>query len=418
MASTLQVVPLGRTARVTRRPQHQFFHSVYPFQISPVFIAPVLPGETMKNLMFQARVVTDPIKNPLVGWWCEFYFFYVKHRDLNERDVLTSMMIDPAVTAPTVATANAQKFLFANGVDYVGMCLQRVTETYFRDTGEAWNVAISGSYPLAQISQQTALDSALLDSAYLAGTADDLVVGADDTITGQEISQSWILWQQYRARNITTLSYEEYLATYGIPLPQGAESSHRPELVRYVKDWSYPTNTINPANGTPSAAVSWAVAERADKDRFFREPGFLFGVALIRPKVYLKNQVGSVTGLMKDALSWMPAVLGDNSEYSVRKVTASTGPYNAVTADYRVDLKDLLLYGEQFTGIGAGSSAFPNPVTLPTTGLGKKYPAQTDINALFVTADGTAAVKMDGVVSLNILGQQVDTTPTTAPGTF
>jgi hypothetical protein len=422
--ATLQVQQFGRTARRARRPQHTFIMSVKPWAITPFFIAPVLPGETMKNLLMQARVVTDPINNPLIGWWCEFYFFYCKHRDLNERDQLTNMMIDPSVVLATTGSRVDSTYTFNGGVDFVTMCLKRVTECYFRDTNETWNTNMMGSFPCAQITQQTALDSAIMDSDYLAGTADNIVVGADDTITGAELSQSWILWQQYRASNITHLSYEEYLATYGIPLPQGSDGEHRPELVRYVKDWSYPTNTVDPATGSPTSALSWAVAERADKDRFFREPGFLFGVVCVRPKCYLAQQGGAVTGALKDALAWLPAVMGDNPEYSVRLFPASTGPYPATAAGYRVDLKDLFLYGDQHSNVGLYDTTAAggyNRVTLPGSSMGKKYPTPGDADNLFKVKTGTpppTAVRMDGVVSLNILGMQQETTPTRAPGTF
>jgi len=321
-------------------------------------------------------------------------------------------MIDPSFSMPTIPTRKLETNCFAGGVDYGTMLLRRVTEMYFRDTGEVWNTNMIGLFPAAQISQQTWLDSMLPDAAYTAG-APGLVVGADDTITGQEIDQTWILWQQYRASNITHLSYEEYLSTYGIPLPQGSDSEHRPELIRYVKDWSYPTNTINAVDGTPSSAVSWAIAERADKDRFFREPGFIFGCVVVRPKVYLSAQYGSVSGALKDALSWLPAVMGDNPEYSVRKFPTLTGPVSAATVDYRIDLKDLFLYGEQWQPGSADSV-----IGLPTVDMAnKKYPLAADLDALFKTPTANT-VRMDGVTSLNILGMQIETTPTRAPGTF
>ena len=411
--ATLQIQEYGRSARKARRPQHTFNISVRPFQIAPFFIAPVLPGETMRNLLMQARVVTDPVKNALQGWWCEFYFWYVKHRDLNERDQLTQMMIDPSFVMPTTPAGNLSTWCYPNGVDYATMCLRRITEMYFRDTGETWNTNMIGSYPAAQISQQTALDSAILEAAYQAGTADDIVIGADDTVSGSELSKSWILWQQYRASNITHLSYEEYLATYGIPLPQGSDSEHRPELVRYLKEWQYPSNTVNPADGAPTSAVSWAIAERADKDRFFREPGFLFGACCVRPKVYLSNQFGAVVGALGDALAWLPAVMGDNPEYSVRKFATSTGPFQGVNAEYRVDLKDLFLYGDQWW-VGTQQC---NGVALPSATLGKKYPSVTDADSYFKVPTANS-IRMDGVVSLNIMGMQTETTPTRAPGTF
>jgi len=256
------------------------------------------------------------------------------------------MMIDPSVTVQTTPVNNAY-YIFNNAVDFTGQCTVRCVETYFRDANEAATTWSMDGYCVAQISQQTFLDSALLDTAYTQG-GPGLVVGADDTIYGHELDAQWALWQQYRAANLTHLTYEEYLATYGIPLPAGGEGSRRPELVRFVRDWSYPTNTVDPVTGTPSSALSWAIAERADKDRFFREPGFLFGMVCVRPKNYLANQQGSVSGALKDALAWLPAVMGDDPSYSVRKFTASTGPLPGVTADYRIDLKDLFLYGEQF----------------------------------------------------------------------
>ena len=97
----LQIAPYGRTSRTPRRPQHTFAIEARPWQLVPFFIAPVLPGETMKNMLFQARIVSDPIKNPLIGWWAEFFFWYVKHRDLNEpsRSQLTRTPCGPARSA-------------------------------------------------------------------------------------------------------------------------------------------------------------------------------------------------------------------------------------------------------------------------------------------------------------------------------
>lgn len=418
MASSFQIVPQTRTSRTPRRPQHTFNVDVRPWQIVPFFIAPVIPGETMKNLLLQARVVTDPIKNPLTGWWCEFYVFYVKHRDLDDtmRTPAVNMMIDPSVTMPVVGAQDWDYFTFNGGVSWLRFAVLRIVQTYFRDENEQSATFAIGSYHASQISQQTFLDSALLESAYTAG-APSLVVGVDDTITGQELDQTWLLWQQYRSANLTHMSYEEYLSTYGIPLPQGSESSRRPELVRFVRDWSYPTNTVDPVTGTPTSAVSWAIAERADKDRFFREPGFLVGVTCIRPKVYLKTHYGTVTGGMKDALSWLPAVLGDNPEYSIRKFTPAAGPLSGIGADYRIDLKDLLLYGEQYINYNPSTAATKNMVSLPSTTLGKKYPSDADADAMF-KAPASNMIHMDGIVSLNILGQQIETTPTAAPGGF
>ena len=68
-----------RFQRKMRRPRHDFNVRHMPFCITPFAIAPVLPGETLKDGNLQSRAVVDPIKNPLIGWWLEHYVFYVPH---------------------------------------------------------------------------------------------------------------------------------------------------------------------------------------------------------------------------------------------------------------------------------------------------------------------------------------------------
>ena len=103
MANVSGLVP--RVGRKLRTPNHPFQLTHCPFAIQPFFIAPVLAGETMKNLLMQARVVTDPIKNGLVGWWIEYYFFYVKLTDLDERDTIMAALVDPTTSMSSLNTA-------------------------------------------------------------------------------------------------------------------------------------------------------------------------------------------------------------------------------------------------------------------------------------------------------------------------
>lgn len=51
-------------------------------------------------------------------------------------------------------------------------------------------------------------------------------------------------------------------------------------------------------------------------------------------------------------------------------------------------------------------------VALPTAALQKRYAATADADALFVSASPANQIRSDGVVSLSILGRQVDTSPT------
>ena len=82
------------TERVNRYPKHTFRVNSLPFTAQPFFLARVLPGETLNNLFFESRVITDPIKNSIIGWKKEYFFYYVKISDLGIPE-FKEMFVDP-----------------------------------------------------------------------------------------------------------------------------------------------------------------------------------------------------------------------------------------------------------------------------------------------------------------------------------
>ena len=141
-ALTAQVsAQIGQTERVQRemrRPKHTHYVEHRPWQIQPFMIAPVLPGETMKHINFQCRVVTDPLAvgpGNLVPWWAEHWFFYVKLRDLDIRDDIEGMMLKGESIVAHNTAAEAATFHNGAGINWTKMCLKRIVEEYFRDEG-------------------------------------------------------------------------------------------------------------------------------------------------------------------------------------------------------------------------------------------------------------------------------------------
>ena len=399
-----------RTGRVTRRPRHTFEIRQKPFLIQPFMIAPVIPGETMKSLLLQSRVVTAPVKNPLVGWWQEYYFFYVKHRDLAGRDDFTEMMLDldKDLTAyDQTVSASLPYYAAVGDRKWAQLCTDRIVETYFRADDEALTPLID-NMSVAKVNMDGIANSFTLDDNFIPPADETITVGVDDQISASEIDATMRMWQFQRANNLTDMDYEDYLATHGITVAK--PELHIPELIRYVREWQYPSNTIDPATGIPSSAVSWAISQRADKDRFFREPGFIVGITLTRPKVYFGNQVGAAVGHLKTALDWLPAMMRDDPWTSLRKFAETGGPFPVISDanGYWLDLKDLFIYGDQFVNFDRSATDWSS-VALPTAAGGVLYPASADIDALFT---GTSKlVSQDGVVQLEILGAQTDTTP-------
>lgn len=410
----LKLETMRPVSRKMRRPRHTFYLKQKAYAVQPFMIAPVLPGETMKNLLLQSRTVTDPIKNKIIGWHLEYFFFYVRLTDLDGSADFQAMMLDPDKSMASYQVAATQANLYTyddtvGGIDWVKYCLKRVTECYFREEGEAWDVVTHESLPGAGLNNKTWLDSAIKSA--------DLPTGGAVPANVDDLNRAYETWQQLMAQSLINMDYEDFLRSYGITGQVVERSAKKPELLRYIRDWQYPSNTINSSTGAAVSAVSWATAERADKDRFFQEPGFIFGVSVVRPKVYYSNQRGALAIWMDRALDWFPAVMRDDPYTSLKEFDDAAGPLGGLTggagADYWVDLRDLLIHGDQFVNfdITAGSGA-QNDIELPTTALtnaGKHYPTEAMVDTLYVTA-GTDYVYQDGAVSLSILGTQQDNT--------
>lgn len=421
------MTPLRPSGRIMRNPRHNFRVATMPWVIQPVMIAPVLAGETMKNLLLQCRAVSDPVNDKLGGWWNEYYFFYVKHRDLAARDTMVAMHVEGGSLSSLNSAAALNTYHFGSAPNYTQLCLEAVTEWYFRDDGEAWNVSGSTisqngvTMPMAKASDRLWWDSLKLEAQV--PTLDSNTPGhiADLPSHMAAFQNAYDQWTYMRENTLTEATFEDYLRTFGIKADRAiSETEYKPELLRYIRDWTYPSNTVVPETGQVSSALSWSIAERADKDRFFREPGFIFGVTVSRPKIYWRNQDGSAAHALTTPFTWLPAVLRDDPYTSVIEHQHTEGPITTVNAadDYWWDARDLFLYGDQFINYDPASDVSSSLVNLPASSgsgnLRKDYVASADINALFATGEENPVVsnvvRMDGVVSLNIAGHQRDTT--------
>lgn len=399
------VQDLPQRGRVYRNPVHNWQLRQRPYHIQPMCITPVLPGETMKNILFQTRVVTDPIKNPLIGWWTEYYWFYVKIRDLptSARQTLVDMFINPTTsTSGLNSVAKTKTYHAASSIDYADLCLTAVTERFFRDEDENRATAELDGLPIAKAEGPGWMDS-LSDTTVI---PDGGVIAGGST--AEETNRLLDVWQYLRDMKFTDMTFEDYCRSYGVSIPTKDEENV-PELLRKVKEWSYPVNHVEPTTGVPTSAVSWAFRERVDQDRHFKEPGFIFGCCVVRPKVYFGRQTGSLVDRMGDTFSWLPAIMREQPETSLREFANNSGVLSTTTNGYWIDMRDLFLYGDQFVNFDLAETN-AGIVALPTAGLNKRYVSSADIDALFTAAAPANQVRQDGTAKFSILGAQTDQT--------
>lgn len=424
LGAQLALAQMRQSRRRTRSPRHTWYVNCRPWQVQPFMIAPVLPGETLKNLTFQARTVSAPIQNSVIGWHNEYMFFYVKLRDLYARDIITNMILKPETDISSLDNATAAQYYHLNGtetaINWTLRCVEVIVDNYFRSEGE-----VAGDYTLnnmytASIGQESWIDSIINEDSIVqaSGVDQNLVstsAGQGDATTGvwtSEIEKAMKEYEYARMMKTTDMTFEDWCETFGVQL-QTKEELYKPELIRYVRDWTFPTNTVDPTNGTPRSAVSWSTSGQANKQRLFKEPGFIVGVTVKRPKVYLTGIRSAAVMMMKNAYAWLPPQLASDPWASFQKLTAGDPPLDINTDGWYADIKDLFLYGDQFTTEDMSSVTGINQVALPNAAMSnKRYPASTDADNLFVdTTAGVGKVREDGVCMLHILGRQVDTSP-------
>lgn len=394
--------------RHTRAPKHNFAVEQHFWEIQPVLIAPVLPGETLSGLTLQARCVTPPLKSRVVGWWYEFYLFYVPFRQMPDAANLVAMFVDPTTTLSATAAA-AYRYYDGRGYDFVSQCLQVVTQEWFRREGESWSAfVIRANRPAASHNIDNLMDS-LIDTTVL---PDGGLTSAQTNVDDLDRARM-VLEYRRQLREMGSdggmVDYEEVLASYGASVKRAA-ARDRPELIRYIRDWTYPSNTVDPATGTPTTAASWAINDKADKARAFTEPGFVFGVSVIRPKIYFTNQTGHGATMLDRAQRWLPPMMDDaGMERSLAEFTNTQGPFGKTAAGftngYWLDVRDLFNYGDQYYDNATAASA--NGVALPAAGaINTRYGSLTLANTLLITADQLAI--SDGNVQLRIKTRSVD----------
>lgn len=399
MSSVKLVSAASSVGRRNRNPRNNFAVAGRPWSITPFFAAPVLAGETMKSLLYQGSTRVEGVGSSQSGWWHEVYFFYVKHRDMEKRDAITNVHVLNQ-TDPTLLGFYDRKFFHGAGIPWAKMAYQRVVEEYFRDEGEPWDIAVDDlGYARAKLNRDNWLDSAVKPAA-----AEQEV----DQLPGELVEQSlheangvpagfethYDTWLQMRRARLVEVDFEDYLKAHGIRVPKDEVNPHRPELIRYVQDWQVPRPWSVGQTGQTVSSVSWTMQERADKDRFFSEPGILIGVQVTRPKFLYWNIQGSALGLMTDAFSWLPAVLRDNPETSLKVIEGGDlepmfGSQVAENSPDGIwwDVRDLFLYGEDFTNLGVSGLPMLQDVALtvglPDGDFNRRYATDADVEGLF-----------------------------------
>jgi len=420
----VQVGASRQEKRVGRRPETHFDLVMKPFQIQPMCLFPVLPGETMVNCALQLQSWSDPLvakyKNAI--WHGEFYMYYVKFRDLPGwedavddlgKDMLDMITSGEALTTHQVGAGTAWSYCAPGGVDYVKRALERVVESYWREEGQTWDGSASAylvdSVPIAKLwggGRKDVHDRLTMASAY----ADRRAAAdwdASGTLTVDDLQLAYQEWAGQKDGTELDMDYEDWQRAMGgkaVVKDDEREEVHIPEELIGIREYTWMNNTVEPSTGVPAVAAGFRWKKGTRKMFRFNELGWLLGVVCFRPKMLLKNQTGLYAGMMQQRDNWFPPNLDPRSWQPHLLIDDATGPLKATmdagNVDYYVNLRDLMKHGEQFVNYAPDVANAPF-ATMPNASGDRFYPTSTDVMSVF-TDTTNGRIRCGGVINVGI----------------
>jgi len=416
---SLSIVTPGETrTRVTRSPNFPLAGMMKPYGLYPAMITPVLPGETLTEFELKRRVLSMPVRHPLVGAWLETWLCYVKLTDIDPDLAQMFVSMDTPTTGYTAAPTSARHFTKAGQLDWVRLCTNAVWDAYFADESEQGIAppTIDGVPMRGRKNVDWAHNLMFTPAGVVAA---DLPSNPDGQLTGIQLMAM---------AGMTELTYEKYIAQYSVTPREVSALKGKPEILRYIPSWTTPTNAVDAATGAPSSAWAFSDGFRADKPVRFVEPGFLLVLQSVAPKMWSDALDATRVGEMWGFADWFPSYNLSDPAAGIVEIDADNpafiASFGASTEKLLVDHRDLLSRGEPFVNHGwdAGPYRLPRittqraaPGATPQQ-LHGKYPSLDDVNQLFTESsqatpdDKRRCLYYEGIAQLTIRGHVKDTT--------
>lgn len=417
MVAPLQITQPGiARTRKKRSPQFPIAGTMKPFGLYPLWATPVLPGETLNTAETKYRLISMPVKHPLTGAWFETWTVYCSLTDLNDNFAQMFISEDVSPTAYQAGADRARYFTKAGQIDYIKLMMDKIVYHYFRDEEEpGWDTHLIDGVHMAKRTSWDWAQNLMFKPATLDATMLPSALPDDGTLTPLEIM---------RLAGMSEITYEKYLMQYGVAQKEAVKADRVPEILRYTRDWTVPTNSIEPTTGRPSSAFSWSSTIKSEKPKRFDEPGFVLTFGCVRPKMFDPTMRASMIGELWGFGDFFPVYNLTDPAAGLKLLDASHKVLatDAGTDPIMYDHRDLLAHGEQFVNDWTGPYALPSINNrsladgVANWRLRNQYPTAADIDNLFVEDDATTPDDKrmrcfyEGIASCEITGHVVDTT--------
>lgn len=314
-----------------------------PFAMYPICVHPVLGGETVNNLFIDGRVHLNGVKGTIQGWFLDILYCYVKIRDID--DPMVDMLVNPdwktAIPAGYQAWSTIPDLGMVQSTSKIAWAYLATTTIYKTYVMREQAYYTSSFLPIAPAKYPTSFQNFY----ELADDASSDLEGEPDIIT----------------RMIEDIdNYADVLERYGIR--EAAIRRMLPEILLWRSYHNYPVLAAIDDNSEiiNRNMCLWSPRESRGTRRgiFIQEPGFIVGLAFIRPDYVERNK-----------REWMAANFVDSTDWFVPPydLADGIGTYNvadfdnfAYASNVHYNKFETWLNGETYTNID------PDEVGMPT----------------------------------------------------
>ena len=327
--------------RHLRKPRYPFTNAGFFGMLTPIARAPVLPGETLKEISLRLTGQSVPIGYPLVGAYVDVHYWYVPFR-LLDADFPEEIVAGTWNPSAQFAAANGKKsvyFTTTSGNSMLHDAVHHLGNLFYNPLTAS---DMSASTDL--VAMRADMIAEMFSSEEVEGGPDVSIDVSGGTLSMEELFDSRREYLTNLKRAQLDDSYLTHLAQAGVDMKEGFISE--PEFLWSQRKWIMPSKAVDQSTGNTVQSYFVSMEGKRQTRKYFPEHGLIVGLALIRPSFFDTAKKGTFDELHDDCWheNWFPGI---SKEFRV-----DTNTDWSPLADAKIDTSSPLYRGEALLGRG------------------------------------------------------------------
>ncbi len=341
--------------RGERRPVFRASVELEPWEITPFMCFPLLPGETLHNILVDGRFLLNGCVSPLYPWYLDVQIFAVKLSDLDidfEQILLQSAQAGPSSLVDSAAKPMVGEAV--GGISISNLVYKRIVDQFWKTDNVLPNSTINTDLKIAPVKWRGS------HATLVEGETEKLMLRPDE-ITSDELKFDLL---------DADPTWTDVLRQYGVKVSQGEAGV--PERIMWESIAKHPVFVQSDAADTivTRYQVLWSVREARLTGKgqgiFAKEPMAIMGLVTIRPEIIEGNKRFMQINDLTDRERWWapPFNTMDAVQNLLQEpgsgITAGHAWVDAAAGTTFINALDYWFMGESFTNMDWNAATPPD----------------------------------------------------------